>query len=116
MVEAAAAIPVPSGDEDAAMQEATGLTQEFKDLGRPPPGLEPKTPMKAALPHGGLPDRLLGRGWAEWTEEAILANVEFLQARAATRPFGSDPKHINDPAELYRDWRSLAAGLQAHGY
>ena len=86
--------------------------------GAAPPGLgrAETAPELAHLPSGTAlklaPDRLITACWCEWTEDTVLANLEYIQAqgRSAASTAGTDPGMV------YQSLASLKTFLGKVGY
>ncbi|CAK0891361.1 unnamed protein product, partial [Prorocentrum cordatum] len=87
---------------------------------RPPPGLAQTADATAAAqppPPNGRVEQLVAEGWTEWSREAALANIEFINALVRTRAEGSD-RALRLPAgdKVVEPWPDLRSYLEAVGY
>lgn len=105
------------------------LTQGAGDTTQPPPGLtanfDISTPRAAAESQPSGTEQLKApvsmekpvlAGWAEWTEETLQANQEFMQALAATRKVGDEMQLVCDPRRTFQDLRSFLLYMKTVGY
>ena len=109
---------------------AMELTQAANAPTHPPPGLEARiydisTPRPAHntqqndAGQAKAPvsiEKPVVAGWAEWTEETLQANQEFMQALSASWKEGDEMQLVNDPNRTFQDIRSFLTYMRSVGY